>query len=314
MYAYGPVPSRRFGRSLGVSPILEKTCSYSCVYCQLGRTKNLTPVRKSFFDKDAIFADIEKVVRSNKGNIDYITFVGDGEPTLSIDLGSLIRRCKQNFSYKTAVITNGSLFWQKEVRDDLMDVDVVSITMATGDAQTFHVMHRPHPSIHFEQVQQGILDFSAVFPGEVWIEIMLVDNLNTDNEKMNALNARIEAICPARKYVMVPTRPPAEPWVHIPSPEIIMKALSLFGGKDITQPEEGVFGLDGFFSASEAILEICRRHPLRLSQARAIEEHFSQNTLDDLLSSGRLHVIDYQNHRYVLPTEFVFGMGQDETI
>ncbi|HOC27773.1 MAG TPA: radical SAM protein, partial [Rectinema sp.] len=85
MYAYGPVPSRRFGRSLGVSPIPEKTCSYSCVYCQLGRTKNLTPMRQSFFDKDVIFSDIEKVARANKGNIDYITFVGDGEPTLSID-------------------------------------------------------------------------------------------------------------------------------------------------------------------------------------------------------------------------------------
>ncbi len=309
MYAYGPVPSRRFGRSLGVSPIPEKTCSYSCVYCQLGRTKNLTPVRQSFFDKDVIFSDIGKVARANKGNIDYITFVGDGEPTLSIDLGLLIRRSKRNFSYRTAVITNGSLFWQKEVRDDLMDADVVNITMATSDAQTFHRMHRPHPSIHFEKVQQGIFDFAAVFRGEIWVEIMLVDTVNTDDERMHALKARIDTIHPARTYVMVPTRPPAEPWVHIPSPEIIMKALSLFGGTDITQPEEGAFGLDGFSSASEAIIEICHRHPLRLSQARSIEARFSQNTLDDLLSSGKLRIVEYQDHKYVVPSEFIFGLN-----
>ena len=255
-------------------------------------------MRQSFFDKDVIFSDIGKVARANKGNIDYITFVGDGEPTLSIDLGLLIRRCKRNFSYRTAVITNGSLFWQKEVRDDLMDADVVSITMATSDAQTFHRMHRPHPSIHFEKVQQGILDFAAVFRGEIWVEIMLVDTVNTDDERMHALKTQIDVIHPARTYVMVPIRPPAEPWVHIPSPEIIMKALSLFGGTDITQPEEGAFGLDGFSSASEAIIEICHRHPLRLSQARSIEARFSQNTLDDLLSSGKLRIVEYQAVSY----------------
>jgi len=266
-------------------------------------------MRQSFFDKDVIFSDIEKVAHANKGNIDYITFVGDGEPTLSVDLGLLIRRCKRNFSYRTAVITNGSLFWQKEVRDDLMDADVVSITMATSDAQTFHRMHRPHPRIDFEQVQQGILDFAAVFRGEIWVEIMLVDTVNTDDERMHALKTQIDVIHPARTYVMVPIRPPAEPWVHIPSPEIIMKALSLFGGTDITQPEEGAFGLDGFSSASEAIIEICHRHPLRLSQARSIEEHFSQNALDNLLSSGKLRVVEYQAHKYVVPSEFVFGLN-----
>jgi len=269
-------------------------------------------MRQSFFDKDVIFSDIGKFARANKGNIDYITFVGDGEPTLSIDLGLLIRRCKRNFSYRTAVITNGSLFWQKEVRDDLMDADVVNITMATSDAQTFHRMHRPHPSIHFEKVQQGILDFAAVFRGEIWVEIMLVDTVNTDDERMHALKTQIDVIHPARTYVMVPIRPPAEPWVHIPSPEIIMKALSLFGGTDITQPEEGAFGLDGFSSASEAIIEICHRHPLRLSQARSIEARFSQNTLDHLLSSGKLRVVEYQDHKYVVPSEFVFGLNSPQ--
>ncbi len=307
MYAYGPVPSRRLGRSVGVSPIPEKTCSYSCVYCQLGRTQNLTSVRQRFFPEDAIFADIEKVVHANEGRIDYITFIGDGEPTLSLDLGVLIHQCKQNFSYRIAVITNGSLLWMKEVQDDLLEADVVSITMATSDAETFRGMHRPHPSIRFEQVWQGIRQFAAIYRGEIWAEVMLVDTVNTDDESIKTLKTHIDSIKPARTYVMVPTRPPAESWVHIPPSGEIMKALGIFGGKNITQPEKGVFGLDEFSSASEAIIETCRRHPLRLSQARTIEAYFAQRTLDHLLVNGRLRIVDYRGHKYVLPSDFVFG-------
>ena len=307
MYAYGPVPSRRFGRSVGVSPIPDKTCSYSCVYCQLGRTRHLTVRRQSFFKREEILRDIEKVVHANEGKIDFITFVGDGEPTLSLDLGFLIRTCKEKFPYRTAVITNGSLFWQEDVRNDLLEADVVNVTMAVSNEQAFHRMHRPHPGIHFKQVQQGILDFASVYKGEIWVEIMLVDTVNTDIESMRALKTQIDAIHPARTFVMVPTRPPAEPWVHIPPPEIVMNALSIFGGKNITQPEKGAFGLDEFSSASEAIIETSRRHPLRLSQARTIEAYFADRTLDRLLSTGKLKVVDYQGHKYVLPSEFVFG-------
>lgn len=307
MYAYGPVPSRRFGRSVGVSPIPEKTCSYSCVYCQLGRTKTLTTKRHSFFPKEAVFADIEKVVRANEGKIDYITFVGDGEPTLSLDLGALIHECKQSFPYKVAVITNGSLLWMEDVRQDLREADVVNITMATSDPDTFKGMHRPHGSLRFEQVWQGIQQFAAEFKGQIWAEIMLVDMVNTDTEAMKSLKTLIDSVHPERTYVMAPTRPPAEPWVHMPRPETILEALALFGGENVTQLEEGSFGLDEFHSAVEAISEICRRHPLRIAQARTIEAYFAQRTLDRLIASGKFKIISYQNRKYVLPSEFVFG-------
>lgn len=307
MYAYGPVPSRRFGRSVGVSPIPEKTCSYSCVYCQLGRTKKLTSVRQHFFPEEAIWDDIVNVVNANNNKIDYITFVGDGEPTLSLDLGTLIHRCKQSFPYTTAVITNGSLLWMDEVRRELCEADVVNITMPTSDAATFRRMHRPHPSIHFEQVWEGIRQFAAMYHGEIWAEVMLVDTVNTEDESLMVLKEHIDAIKPARTYVMVPTRPPAEAWVKIPSPEVTMKAFKILGGEDITRPEDGVFGLGEFSSAEEALLEICQRHPLRLSQAKAIEEGFTQKALDELLAKGRLRTVEYQNISYVLPSEFVVG-------
>ena len=311
MYAYGPVPSRRFGRSVGVSPIPEKTCSYSCVYCQLGRTKTLTTKRHSFFPKEAVFADIEKVVRANEGKIDYITFVGDGEPTLSLDLGALIHECKQSFPYKVAVITNGSLLWMEDVRQDLREADVVNITMTTSDPDTFKRMHRPHGSIRFEQVWQGIQQFAAEFKGQIWAEIMLVDMVNTDTEAMKGLKNLMDGVQPDRTYVMAPTRPPAEPWVHMPQPEIILQALALFGGENVTQLEEGSFGLNEFHSAEEAISEICRRHPLRIAQARTIEAYFAKRTLDRLVTSGKFKIVSFQNSKYVLPSEFVFGkLGQ----
>lgn len=312
MYAYGPVPSRRFGRSLGVSPIPEKTCSYSCVYCQLGRTKVLTTKRQSFFPKEAIFADIEKVVRANQDNIDYITFVGDGEPTLSSDLGSLIHECKQRFPYKVGVITNGSLLWMDEVRQDLREADVVNITMATSDPDTFKKMHRPHTSLQFDQVWRGIQQFALEFKGQIWAEIMLVDMVNTDAEAMKTLKNLIDSVRPARTYVMAPTRPPAEPWVHIPQPETILEALALFGGENVTQLEEGSFGLDEFHNAEEAIFEICRRHPLRFAQAQIIEAYFAQRVLDRMIAKGKLRIVNYQNRKYVLPSEFVFGKQAQE--
>lgn len=310
MYAYGPVPSRRFGRSVGVSPIPEKTCSYSCIYCQLGRTKKLTAVRQRFFSPEEIWADIEKVVCANQGDIDYITFVGDGEPTLSLDLGSLISRCKQNFPYKVAVITNGSLLWMEDLRDELCEADVVNITMTSADEGTFRGMHRPYPGIHIEQVCEGVQKFAALYHGEIWVEVMLVDMVNTDKENLEALKARVDGIRPARTYVMAPTRPPAEDWVRIPAPETMVEALGIMGGQDITMPEEGAFGLGEFSSVTQALLETCRRHPLRLAQARAIESRFAQKALDRLIAEERLRVVEYRNRTYVLPAEFILGKGK----
>lgn len=310
MYAYGPVPSRRFGRSVGVSPIPEKTCSYSCIYCQLGRTNKLTSVRQHFFPEEAVWNDIVHVVDANKGRINYITFVGDGEPTLSLDLGTLIHRCKESFPYKVGVITNGSLLWMNEVRKDLSEADVVNITMTTGDAATFRGMHRPHPSIHFEKVREGVRQFASMYHGEIWAEVMLVDTVNTDDENLRTLKECMDAIKPARVYIMAPTRPPAEAWVRVPPPEAIMRALEVVGGKNITQPEEGAFGLGEFSSAEEALLEICRRHPLRVSQVKAIEGAFAQKALDRLLVEGKLKVVEYRDAAYVLPAEFTFGKGK----
>ncbi len=307
MHAYGPVPSRRFGRSVGISPIPEKTCSYSCIYCQLGHTTNMTIERKHYFPLDDILADIERVVKANSHGIDFLTLVGDGEPTLSADLGDIIHACKTRFPYKVGVITNGSLLWMEDVRKELGEADVVNISMSTSDPEVFKGMHRPHRELSFEKIMEGIRQFAATFSGQIWAEIMLIDNVNTDYDDLRDIRKFLDNVQPSRIYVMTPIRPPAERWVHIPPPEKILMALSVCGGENITQLERGSFGLDEFEYAEKAISEICRRHPLRLSQARTIEAYFAQRTLDRLVAEGKFKIVDYQHHKYVLPSEFMFG-------
>ncbi len=148
MYTYGPVPSRRLGRSLGVSPIPPRTCSYSCVYCQLGRTTHLVTRKQSFYPKEDILSEIIRNAESSKP--DYITFVGDGEPTLCADLGWLINQYKKRLPFPVAVITNGSLLFREDIRQDLMSADVVLPSLDAGSEEVFRRINRPHSEIRFD--------------------------------------------------------------------------------------------------------------------------------------------------------------------
>jgi len=305
MYAYGPVPSRRLGRSLGVSPIPHKTCSYNCIYCQLGQTNKLQVKRESFYPKEDILSDIEKVM--NPANVDYITFVGDGEPTLCKDLGWLIKSCKQQWQIPVAVITNGSLFFMEDVRQDLKSSDVVLPTLDAGSEEVYRTLNRPHGSIGFEEMLQGQVDFRKEYPGKIWLEVMLVEGVNDSDESLLEIKDAIEQVKPDRIYISVPIRPPAKPGVRPPEPERIMRAHEILGTSlDLTDRESGEFGLDNFPDLRTTIIEICSRHPLREEQARDIEGRFpGAESIDTMLSDGSLGRVEYQNVSYLLPANFI---------
>jgi len=308
MYAYGPVPSRRLGRSLGVSPIPQKTCSYNCIYCQLGQTDKLQVKRESFYPKEDILSDIETVM--NPANVDYITFVGDGEPTLCKDLGWLIKSCKNKWQIPVAVITNGSLFFMKDVRQDLKSSDVVLPTLDAGSEEVYRTLNRPHGSIGFEEMLQGQVDFRKEYPGKIWLEVMLVKDVNDSDKSLLEIKDAIEQVKPDRIYISVPIRPPAKPGVMPPEPGRIIRAHEIFGTKlaamDLTDRESGEFGLDNFPDLRTTIIEICSRHPLREEQARDIDTRFSgADSIDTMLSDGSLVRIEYQNVSYLLPANFI---------
>ena len=307
MYVYGPVPSRRLGRSLGVSPIPPKTCSYTCVYCQLGRTTDLQIKRESYFPKEDILADI--ISSAPEGRVDYVTFVGDGEPTLNKDLGWLIQHTRDRLHLPVAVITNGSLLSQKDVREDLGMADVIIPTLDAGNEMTFRAVNRPHRNISFDSMLRGQIDFRREYSGQIWIEVMLVKGLNDTEEELQSIKHAIDMIEPDRVYVLTPIRPPAESWVKPSDPQTILRAQEVFGeAVSITELETGQFGLTEFTNARQAIMEIGSRHPLRSEQAVEIEMMFSESGVTkQMVENKELVNFKYNGVEYLLPERFIRG-------
>ncbi len=268
-YVYGPVPSRRLGRSLGVSPIPSKTCNYSCVYCQLGRTDHFTNTRKDFFDPEEILKEIFQSVSENKSGIDYITFVGEGEPTLCKSLGYLINQAKSTH-LPVAVITNGALLYDKDVRIDLKNADVVLPSLDAGCQETFTRINRPYKGINFEMMIDGLKKFSEMRNGQLWIEIMLVKNLNDSEEEILKIESILKEVNPDRIYINVPIRPPAESWVEIPDEESIAKAHEILKSYVISGYEMGEFNISDGTKLYDEVLKICERHPMREDQIKDI--------------------------------------------
>ena len=305
MFVYGPVPSRRLGRSLGVSPIPPKTCTYSCVYCQLGRTTHLQVQRRSFFRKEAVLAEIAAAL--NSADTDFITFAGDGEPTLSADLGWLIRQCRKRFPKPVAVITNGSLLFRADVRYDLAAADIVLPSIDAGDDILFRCVNRPHGQLDFQTVRRGLTRFRRDFAGELWLEVMLVAGLNDTDEALYSIRDMVEPVQPHQIYIMTPTRPPAEAWVKSASPERLFRARMLLGHAEaLFQHETGPFGWKALPNAKAALLSIGFRHPLRMKQARQIERAFSEpGTVAEMLKNHQLIRVAYRGDDYLLPASFV---------
>jgi len=208
-YIYGPVPSRRLGLSLGINIVPYKICNYDCVYCEVGKTTKLTVKRKSFFPLEEIFQEfcdyIDKV-----GKLDYVTFSGSGEPTLNKDIGVLINRVKDETDKPIAVLTNGSLLWMDEVKEELKNADVIVPSLDTADENMFKMINRPHPSLNINKVIEGIKDFTQSFKGEIWLEILFVRGMNDTEDEIRRLADAINVINPFRVQLSTVTRPGVE--------------------------------------------------------------------------------------------------------
>ncbi|MFX1392972.1 MAG: radical SAM protein [Promethearchaeota archaeon] len=276
-YIYGPVPSRRLGRSLGIDPIPLKTCNYQCIYCQLGKTTYFTNKRRNYCPKQEIILEMKKAIKQNEEIIDYITFVGCGEPTLYKDLEELIIKVQEISNKPICVITNGALLYNSEVSKALNLVNIVLPSLDAGDEKLFIKINRPHPTIKYDKVIQGLIEFRKHFKGKFWIEIMIMKGINDSKEELSKIKEKIDDINPDRIDINVPIRPPVEKWVEIPHKSIISILNEIFGDYyDINFPEKGIFGL---YSSDfeEELFSIIKRHPMRQEQ---ILETFSSNNFD----------------------------------
>lgn len=303
-YVYGPIPSRRLGRSLGVDPIPLKTCNWNCVYCQLGRTSPLINDRSEWAPREAILADVRAAVAAHPpGSIEYISFVGSGEPTLHSGLGAMIRAVKQETALPVAVITNGALLGDPAVRADLLAADVVMPTLCAGDETLFRRIHRPHPDLTLAAMLDGLATFRASFTGQLWVEVMLLTGLNDDADALAALARAIERVRPDQVHLVLPERPATEAWVGLPDTETIMRATAILGAVAAVAPPAGaVFDLSGHGSLDEAVVAILQRHPMseeQLAQALATSDPADAAGLTARLAcDGRVRVVTRHDVRF----------------
>jgi len=306
-FVFGPIPSRRLGRSLGINNIPPKVCSYSCVYCQIGRTDSLSIERKEFYTADEIFKEVSAKVQDLQGRgvkIDYISFVPDGEPTLDINLGKIIQQLKP-LGTKIAVITNSSLLWDKEVRDGLMNADWVSVKIDTTDNKDWQKVNRPYGKLKLQKVLNGIKVFSNSFKGTLVTETMLVKDLNYSEESLNSTAEFIEILNPQKAYILVPTRPPTEKFVKPPSEENLNEAYQIF--KSYVSNVELLIGggeIDFTFSSDveKELLSILAVHPMSyeavtnfLSKAEA-----NWRLIESLIHKNILKEVEYSSKNFLV--------------
>ena len=302
---FGPVPSRRFGQSLGLNTIRPKTCSYSCVYCQVGATNHLTVRRESHCDPGELRADTSHVLKrlhDRKERVDHITFVPDGEPTLDSGLGEQLRLLRP-LGVPLAVITNASLLSRTDVRRDLALADRVSVKVDTVRHGSWRRINRPHGDLRLEQVLDGIMHFARDFPGELDTETMLVEGFNNSDDDILPLAAFLGQVKPARSYLSIPTRPPAVDDIQPASEDSLVRAYDTLAA---TVPHvELLTGFEGtgFAPTGEArtdLLAITAVHPMRADQVEALLERCGTtwDVVEWLVRQQHLAEVVYQGRTF----------------
>ncbi len=304
-YVFGPVPSRRLGQSLGIDTIPLKTCNWNCVYCQLGRSEPLIHQRREYVPREAILTEVKCALAEHPPEaIDWVTFVGSGEPTLHSGIGWLIREVKNLTDKPVAVITNGSLLYLPEVREALAPADAVLPTLDAGNPDLYRKINRPWPELTFERLTSGLQAFRAMYAGKLWIEVMLVQGLNDSEAALRELAAVLQDIGPDQVHLLLPDRPPAEVWVKPADEEGVLRAIAILGDvAEIVHPREGAFDLSGFDDPIDGIMAIITRHPMREDQIRrALAAWMPQDAIDSSLArleaSGRAQVVERYGVRF----------------
>jgi wyosine [tRNA(Phe)-imidazoG37] synthetase (radical SAM superfamily) len=262
---YGPVPSRRLGISLGVDVVPYKTCSYDCIYCQLGKTTNRTIQRGSFVPVDSVIREIREVTDQNS-DIDYITFSGSGEPTLNKDIGRMIEKVKKITPIPVAVLTNGSLLWDREVREDLGEADLVVPSLDAVSEEVFRKINRPIAGLAIEKVLDGLKTFCAQFKGNIYLEIMLVKTANDSKEEIAEINRFVKNLSIDEIQLNTVVRPPGDLDARPLNQEELNQVRSLFDPKlkveviaNFKRETSKAYHKD----LEQAIIELVRRRPTK---------------------------------------------------
>ncbi|MHC2994567.1 MAG: radical SAM protein [Candidatus Atribacteria bacterium] len=307
MLTFGPIPSRRLGRSLGINNIPPKICTYSCVYCQIGKTFKMKVQPQIFYSPSLILKEVQNKVKKSKEKgepIDYLTFVPDGEPTLDINLGQEIKLIK-SLGIKIAVITNASLMDQEQVRKNLKEADLVSLKIDSTEEEVWKKINRPHRNLHLDSLLEGILEFARTFRGKIITETMLIKNINDNSQHIERVADFLAQLKPSRSYLSLPIRPPTERWVQAPPEEMVNQSYYLF--KEKIDQVEYLIGYEGNAFAftgevEEDILSITSVHPMREEALRDFLKRAKSDwsVIDRLIKQGQLVESEYKGHKFYI--------------
>ncbi|OPY05141.1 MAG: molybdenum cofactor biosynthesis protein A [Syntrophorhabdus sp. PtaB.Bin184] len=263
-YVFGPVPSRRLGYSLGVDIIPPKYCTYDCIYCQIGKTTDKDIRRKSFYDPGLVADEVAGTVASTR--VDVITFSGSGEPTLNSDLGTMIRKVKEKVDTPVAVITNGSLLHEKDVRADLAEADVVLPSLDAVTEEVFRKVNRPQSFLDIGKIIEGLKEFRAGYAKPIWLEIMLIKNINDDPDELRRMVEIVSSLGVDRIQLNTVTRPPSEETAGRIEKDELKQICELFGPRcEVICSFEKTGEIPAQADWTEIILETLKRHPLTLA-------------------------------------------------
>ncbi len=299
---FGPVPSRRLGFSLGVDAISHKICSLDCIYCQVGRTTNKTIARKEYISCDDILPEVEEILLKQKKRIDYITFSGSGEPTLNSGMKKIITSIRKLAPIPIAVITNGTLLFQPEVRKELMEADLVIPSLDAASEEVFKKVNRPHHSLRIDKIIDGLGAFSQEFKGKIWLEIMIVKGINDSPQEIKRMAEVIEKIKLDKIQLNTVVRPPAEEFVQPVSLENLKKIRRSLGEKceiiaGFKRPSQEICSED----IEKGILTMLKRRPVTLldiSRSSGIHQNEAIKYLNILEKEDQIFTKFYKGKRY----------------
>jgi wyosine [tRNA(Phe)-imidazoG37] synthetase (radical SAM superfamily) len=296
-HIFGPVPSRRLGRSLGIDLVPPKTCTYDCLYCQIGLTTEKTIQRKSWVPVDEVIAELKNKLSTKP---DCITLSGTGEPTLYSDCGKLIDEIKRITSIPVVVITNGSLLFMPEVRKDLSNADIVLPTLDEGDEETFVKINRPAEGITFDKMLQGLIDFRREYKGKYWLEVFLIAGLNDSDEEIDKIADCIKKIQPDKVQLNTVSRPPAEKVSPLTKERLEDIAKRLGPNAEVIADFKADVD-ENFTAKADDVLEMLIRHPCSADDIAAglkIPKLEVLKLIEELTKSQKIEPVIQNNKTY----------------
>lgn len=291
-YLYGPVPSRRLGRSLGIDLVPHKVCTYDCIYCQIGKTTEKTLERKEYVPVKEIMEEVEGFLKEEAASIDHLSLTGSGEPTLHSRIRSVIEGIKGITSIPVAVITNGSLLYEEEVRQDLLQADIVLPSLDAASAEVFMRINRPHPGLSVEKVVEGLIEFRKVYKGEIWLEILFCKGVNDGREELLRMKKAVDRIQPDRIHLNTVVRPPSERRAAPLNQKEMEEILAFFGERaSVISEFDRHSPMVSERDIQREILEILKRRPLSasdLSKGMGISKDELDRYITSLTEAGKI--------------------------